>query len=273
MTADDIFVLGLSPMEVEWILHQLHAPDTRLLPSLSEEPTTQELREAFEQAQSSLERRGWIESQTEGQFVLDVTVAGVVGILGFATEALFATQFREQDLHPQVHRYFSAEGLIVEQRGGDSAEEITLTALRDAETLSRRLDEYLGLRSQEAPVEGAFRCDEEAFGDVPYILAGDGRPAAVARLVEIGAEERMAAGLIRAMECPMRQTTLQALQLDPDHESSIRLRSNLTVLEGVSGLWVLHTCLEDEPVSVEILPSDADRVRGVVGATVEFLVL
>lgn len=271
MTADDIFVLGLSPTEVEWILHQVHAPHTRLLPSLSGESTTQELREAFEQAQSLLERRGWIQSQTEGQFVLDVTVAGVVGILGFATKALFATQFREQDLHAQVYRYFSAEGLIVEQRGGDSAEEITLTALRDAETLSRRLQEHLGLRDQEAPVEGAFRCDEEAFGDVPYILAGDGRPAAVARLVEIGAEEGIAAGLIRAMECPVRQTTLQALQLHPDHEDSIRLRNNLTLLEGVSGLWVLNTCRQDEPVSVEILPSDADRVRGVVGAMVEFL--
>jgi hypothetical protein len=265
------FALHLTPLEVEWILHQLDAPALRFPLYESPARSLEDAVEGLRDAEAPLEKRGWVERREGDQLTLDVTVAGVVGVLGFSRRAIFVTQFREQDPRPELLRFFTAEDLLVGQRPREAGDEITLTALRDLETLRRRLIQYLDLREQRAPAEHAFRCEEDAFAAVPYILAGDGKPAAVAHLVEAGAEESLARDLAQAMACPLRQTTLEALELDPDHPDGIRPRDKLTLLEGTYGLWALNTCLDEDPVTIDILPCNAHRAQGLVSGLLEFL--
>ena len=263
MNSKNTFVLTLTSAEAEWILYQLQAPTTRLFPFPFDDEPAGKVHQLLDTAQDALLKRGWIETQSDGNVILDMTVAGIVGALGFAKTALFVDLFREQDNKPQVHRYFSAEGLLVEQ-AGNANNEIVLTAIRDFRTLRERLEEYLGLKNQTVPRKGMFRCDPTAFADIPYILAGDGESAAIAQLVEIGADEHFAADLISAMNAPVQQATLQVVHLDTEQPEGVRLTGKLNLLEGVYGLWALRSQLGGAVPLLEIMPCNAEHARELV---------
>lgn len=253
-----IFNLVLTEIEIEWILYQLQAPSARLYPYTNE--SDDKIHQLPNTARDSLLKRGWIEVQSGNNVTLDMTVAGIVGALGFAKVALFVNLFREQDTEPQVRRYFSAEGLLVEQATG-GAGEVTLTALRDLKTLGERLNECLGLKDQAAPRKGTFHCDATAFADIPYILAGDGDDAAIAQLERLGADDRFAADLIGAMANPLWQATLQVVTLDAERPEGVRVVDQLTILEGIYGLWLIHTVPQKGQNVLEVRPCSAAYVR------------
>lgn len=265
---DHIFDLVLTEIEIEWILYQLQAPSARLYPYTNE--SDDKIRQLLDTARDSLLKRGWIEAQSSNNVTLDMTVAGIVGALGFAKVALFANLFKEQDTEPQIQRYFSAEGLLVEQ-AADATDEVTLTALRDLKTLEKRLNEYLGLKDQAAPRKGTFQCDAAAFADIPYILAGDGDGAAVAQLEQLGADSRFAANLVGAMANPLWQATLQVVTLDSEQPEGVRVVDQLTVLEGIYGLWLIHTVPQKGQNVLEVKPCSAAQVRERLGDMVQHL--
>jgi hypothetical protein len=257
---ENSFALTLTPSEVEWVLYQLQAPTTRLYPFPFGDESADKVHQLLDAARDSLLERGWIETQPDNKVVLDMTVAGMVGALGFAQTALFVNLFRERDTKPQTRRYFSAEGLLVEQ-SVSTVGEIVLTALRDPETLNERLGEQLGLKSQTAPSKGTFRCDSTAFADIPYNLAGDGDSAAINQLVGLGAEERFAADLVCAMFTPLWQATLQVITLDPQQSGGVRIVDQMTIIEGIYGLWLIHAVQHKDQTVLEVLPCNAARAK------------
>lgn len=267
---DSVFSLTIVLTEIEWILYQLQAPSTRLYPYLFTDESADKIRQLLDMARDSLLKRGWIEAQSGDNVTLDMTVAGIVGTLGFAKVALFVNLFREQDTKPQVRRYFSAEGLLVEQ-AADSTGEVTLTALRDLKTLGERLNEYLGLKDQAAPRKGVFQCDAAAFADIPYILAGDGDAAAITQLVHMGADDRFAADLVGAMANPLWQATLQVVALDAEQPEGVRVVDQLMVLEGIYGLWLIHTVPQKGQNVLEVKPCSAAQARERLGDMVQYL--
>lgn len=261
----DSFVLIISPHEIEWILYQLNAPVERL--PFADTITFTNFQEAF----SSLKSRDWILSDSSDKVILDVTIAGLVGVLGFSKTALAMDLFHEQSTNGQTICYFSAEGLIVEQTPTDN-EEIALTALRDLDTLRTRIHEHLGLQDQQAPREGVFQCLEGVFADIPYTLAGDGKSAAVMQLVQLGAEERFANDLVSAMASPLQQATLQVVRLDPEHPDGVRIIGKLTLIEGLYGLWMLVSRLEENNPTIEIIPCDAEQAKKSIDELLKALV-
>lgn len=264
------FSLILTPSEVEWVLYQLQAPTTRLYPFPFGDESAGKVYQLLDTARDSLLERGWIETQPDNKVVLDMTVAGMVGALGFAQTALFVNLFREKDAKPQARRYFSAEGLLVEQ-SVNAVGEVVLTALRDLETLNERLGEQLGLKSQTAPRKGTFQCDSTAFADIPYTLAGDGDSAAINQLVRLGAEERFAADLVCAMSTPLWQATLQIIVLDPQQSDGVHIVDQMTIIEGIYGLWLIHAAQNKDQNVLEVLPCNAARAKERLGSMINHL--
>jgi len=267
----DVFRLSLAVEEVEWVLYQIQSPGVRLYADPFVGHSVDDIELALQNACGALTDRGWIKAQPDGSIVLDVTVAGVVGVLGFADVGLWVTLFRGQDPRPQIRRYFAVEGLLVEQ-GTDDIGEIRIIALRDVDVLQAHLLADLGIKDQQAPTERALTCVEEGFSDIPYILAGDGEADATLRLVELGAEERWAGEFIAAMDSPLWQATLQLVTLDSDRPEGVRLLGKLTLIEGIYGLWAVITDLESTPTRVNVVPCDAAQARSYVGQLVDMLV-
>lgn len=264
MDLEDSFILNLTAAEVEWILNEIQAPSMRLYPSPFINEPVEEIREILDDAGHSLLKRGWVEDQHDDNVVIDITVAAMVGALGFAKTALFVETFQEHAFSPQVIRYFSVEGLLIEQSASDNGE-IVLTALRNVQILHKRLQEHLDLKGEGVSGKGTFKCGAALFADVPYTLAGDGESAALAQLIDLGADARFAADFISAMNAPIRQSTLELVVLDAQQPDGVRLVGRLNLIEGVYGLWVLRSYLEEERPFLEIMPAAAEEAKGFVG--------
>jgi len=264
MDLEDSFILNLTAAEVEWILNEIQAPSMRLYPSPFINKPAEKMRKTLDNAGRSLLKRGWIENQPDDNVVIDITVAAMVGALGFAKTALFVEIFQEHTFSPQVTRYFSAEGLLIEQSASDDGE-IILTALRNVQILHKQLQEHLDLKGEGVSGRGTFKCGAALFADVPFTLAGDGESAAIAQLIELGADARFAADLISAMNVPIQQSTLELIALDAQQPDGVRLAGRLNLIEGVYGLWVLRSYLEGETPFLEITPAAAAEAKGFVG--------
>lgn len=268
MNLENDFTLVFTRPEIEWVLLQLNAPNQRLYVSPFKDRAPEYVEDALEEARVSLIKRGLVLEQPNTALALDVTCAGMIGVLGFSEEVLRLDIFRERDTKPQTYYYFNAEDLVVERSSADD-DKITLTALRDLNTLRARLCEHLGLKNQQAPRGGTCKCTEEAFAAIPYTLAGDGKPAAIAQLVRLGADERFASDLLCAMASPLQQATLQVVHLDPEQPEGVRVTDKLNLIEGIYGLWVLVTRFEEKTPTIEIIPCDAAQAKKYIDELLE----
>ncbi len=271
MNTDDTFGLALQSSQVEWILAQLDPPSQRLYPNPFGNLSPEQIGRALTKGRLALGDQGLLKEDASGGLVLDVTVAGIVGALGFADRMLHLSLFRASETEPVIWRYFHAEGLLVEQQS-DGAETIGLTALRDIGVLRERICAHLGLGNQSAPTSGRYRCAAADYADVPYILAGDGESEAAARLVELGADTRFARDLICAMASPLGQATLQVVALDAQREEGVRLLDKIVVVEGIYGLWAIVSHSREGTEEVEIVPCDANETRDLISNVVHQLV-
>lgn len=270
MEAECAYRLVLSTSSIEWILAQLNPPPLRFFPDSFQPASSELLDEILQEGRLALETQGLLVDSGSGLLTLDSTVAGLAGVLGFADRTLVVSIYHERDIEPEVWRYYSVEGLLVEQAMVGPTE-VALTALRDRSVLHHQVWECLGLRDQPQGACATFRCDAASFSDIPYTLAGDGESFAAGRLVDLGADPGFAGDLISAMASPLWQATLQVVALDSDRPEGIRTLAKLVVLEGVYGIWAISTNLDSDPETVEIAPCNADQARTLVEAVVDKL--
>lgn len=259
MTSDTTFSIETDKYEIEWILAQLGSPASRLYPSSFEGITDDKILRAFDSAQSTLFKKGWVKENADNSVSMDITAAGLVGVLGFAKSAMFIRQFKQRETVPQVFSFYQAEGVFLEVIK-ELNEKITLTAYQNLGSLNTRLVDILSIKSQASCSGHTLTCDVKEYVDLPYILAGDGDESAVKELLRLGANKQFAGGLICSMTASLRHTNLQVIALGSTQSEAPSLLDQLTIIEGVYGLW----CVEPQDngnKQVLIQSPDAETVK------------
>ena len=249
---EDTFNLTFTPAELAFAAGALGAA-----PKLLEDPFAgwppERTETALREAQAALADRQYAQVESDGSMALDTTVAALVGALAFAEAALAVTRAVGAKEQPTTRHIHFAAGLIVEQeqqRDGSHS----LTAVRDGESVARRLNEYLCLANQPAPPAQCCTLPMSDVEEARYVAAIEGERACAEYLAGVGVPAAVASSLAQAMAFPVCQSALLALAWEGQEA---RRLDSLTLLEGKYGLWLLHPLAGDDEPRLEALPCEA----------------
>ena len=214
---------------------------------------TEEIEEAWQQAQESLVERRFLEIQSDGDVVMDVAVAALVGTCAFPDASFILTYTPAGD--QATTRYFHAtRHLAVEQAlSGESISTCRLTALEDARTVFERVTEIWQLNGQQAASSGSGVLPEADLTGARLAAVESGLEAAQMALREAGLDAPVAATLAEALVDPVANGALVALTR---RETAWEV-AGLGMLEGRNGLWRLRAFIRDGENWVETIPCDA----------------
>jgi len=249
---EDTFNLTFTPAELAFAAGALGAA-----PKLLEDPFAgwppERTETALREAQAALADRQYAQVESDGSMALDTTVAALVGALAFAEAALAVTRAVGAKEQPTTRHIHFAAGLIVEQeqqRDGSHS----LTAVRDGEIVARRLNEYLHLADQPAPLAQSCTLSASDAHEARYVAAIEGERACAEYLAGAGAPTAIASSLGQALAHPVCQSALLALGWEGQEA---RRLDSLTLLEGKDGLWLLHPLANNDEPRLEVLPCEA----------------
>ncbi len=252
---DSIFAIDLKAEELSFVATTLKIGlPTGVVPGpLLDAGESGEKRAQLLQA---LAARHYLQVQSDGAPVLDMTVAALVGSLAYAETVLTASTWTEGTAQPKVRRLYVAHGLLVEHEQ-DAEGRHTLTAVRDAETEGERLTGWLGLKKQPAAAREGFSLPEAVLTQARYLLAGDSESACQSALEQAGASTMLAMDFTQALAHPMRQSVVEIQQIEG---RKIRRIGRLMLIEGLYGLWLIRLQgLEGEALA-EVIPCPAAEV-------------
>ena len=248
----DTFTLTFSSVELSLVARLLDAPSLQLPEDPFDGWSTGEIERALTQAQESLADRDYIQVQPDATVAVDVSVAALVGALAFPESSLIATLVVGEG-PPETRQIHFASGLIVEQE--QQHDDVhNLTAVRDRETASRRLCEFLRLAEQPASSGEPFALAEAEMGEARLVVVAEGERAGAVFLEQAGVPSATAASLAQALANSLCYTTLHALAWQ---EGEARRVDSLALLEGEQGLWVLRPVERDGESWIKVTPCDA----------------
>jgi len=250
--SEEIFALDFTPAELALVGRLLDAPSLQLPKDPFDGSSAEEIERALTQAQESLADRRYIQVQPDATVAVDVSVAALVGALAFPESSLIATLMVGEE-PPETRQVHFASGLIVEQEQQHD-DTYSLTAVRDRETASRRLCEFLRLVDQPASSGEAFALAEAEMGEVRLVVAAEGERAGAVFLEQAGVPSATAASLAQALANSLRYATLLALTWRGGEAQQV---DSFALLEGGQGLWLLRPLGRDGESWIKVTPSDA----------------
>lgn len=246
------FTLSFAPAELVLVTGLLDAPSPLLLEDSFHGWPAEEIEEALVQAQESLAARRYIQMQPDGTIAMDTAVAALVGALAFAESSLVATRMTGDEELPCTRRIYFASGLIVEQEQQQDGVHV-LTAVRDRETVSQRLKEFLHLADQPAPLAQSCTLAEAEVDEAREVAAEEGEKACAGFLERAGTPSTAASSLAETLAHPVCQSALLALAWKGREAQRL---DSLTLLEGLDGLWLFRPLQRDSESWVKVTPCD-----------------
>ena len=221
---------------------------------------TEEIEEVWEETQTTLAKRNFIKPQSDGEIVMDVAVAAMIGTCAFP-DASFVVTLTPAGGAATTHYLHVTEHLVVEQVAVTGREPAyRLTALADGEAAYRRVLEIFGLAEQPSVRVSGGELPEAALTQAREMIA-QGAAAEVPEILrEAGLAEDTAVALTETLNNPLVNGSLVALaRLETAWDVA-----GLGILEGQNGLWRLRAFTRDGEQWVEVIPCDADAAREAV---------
>ncbi len=225
----------------------------------------EEIEEAREQTLQALAERDLLEIQPNGDIVLDDEVATLVGVCALR-DASFVVTVVNAAREVEAHYLHVARQLAVEQTAlGEPPNTYQLTMLGDRDSVYERILHLFGLDKQAAAPSSGGQLPYSELARAGEVAGEVGREAAQQILKEAGLPDETATTLAQALADPVINGSLVAIA-SRDAEWKV---DGLGLLEGRNGLWQLRAFTKGDENWVEVIPSDADKVRQSIRRIVE----
>jgi len=223
---------------------------------------TEEIQEAMEGAMGSLMASGVLAPRDNGQIVMDVAVAALVGTM-IAPQTVFVLTTTIASPHQLFCRrniyHRPPLTMMMELR----EEPWTLRFLPDPEAVLQQVRECWRLGSQEAVSASPFALPESVLEQARQVRPA-GEQEVREQLEKAGVSAANAAALAHTLVHPIRNGALVAVRA---HEGNWDT-GGLGMLEGENGLWMLRSFSRQQTQWIECIPRSGEQLM----ADVETLV-
>jgi len=215
-----------------------------------------EVEERLEQAKKSLSDQGYLRERPGEELVLDSGIAAMVKAITSAQRMLVASL--SLDRHTSHYLVHFAPDIVVEQAVLPSGV-IALAAMRDAQVLKERLEDFFSLSdaTETAASTAPLTLSETDFAEVQRLAQENGK-ALHALLSQRNVPPQAIPALTAALAEGQHMISLTVLYRD---EQELRYGENLTWLVGSQGVWHIQPLEQDQAAAVRLTPTTMAKVH------------
>lgn len=222
---------------------------------------TEEIQAAMDEARQSLTVRGILAPRGEGEVVIDVVTAALVGTLVAPRAAFLLTHTTPDLLSRQINIYHRPPlTAAMEQREG----QWVLRFLPDTDGIVHQVQELWGLGSQQAVRASPFSLPEGVMEEARRAQPL-GETEIRKRLEEAGVPLAGAGALARTLADPRQNGALVAVL----SRQGVWDAGGLGMLEGENGLWLLRSFSRQQVQWIECIPRSGPQLLADVEALVK----
>ncbi len=217
---------------------------------------TEEIQAAMEEARQSLTAREVLALRDDGQMVMDVAAAALVGTLVSPQAAFIITAAAPEQPLRQVNLYYRAP-LTVAMEGQDG--DWMLGFLPDTTAIARRVQELWHLGPQKVVRVSSFTLPEKEMERARQACAL-GEKEVLDRLREAGVPPTSARAMARTLTAPRQNGAMVALCF----RQGVWDTGGLGILEGENGLWLLRSFSRQGANWIECIPRSGQQLMAEV---------
>ncbi len=215
----------------------------------------EEISEATRQAKQKLMNRQWLRIHSDGQLVVDFSIAAMVCTIVEPQAVVLLTRGRfDEQLSRQWAAYLRPPLLMWMEE--DSDEELTIEQIEES-TLPRRILENWTINAQLTANSVGSVVVPLSAREAVLQLRQRSEKAIYTVLRQYGAPAKEARALSHGLSTARQNGAMIVLQ----RQKNIWTTSNLGILEGENGLWLLHITVSGNTPFVEFTPAPACRVE------------
>jgi hypothetical protein len=217
---------------------------------------TEEIQAAMEEARQSLTTRGILAPREDGQMVMDVVAAALVGTL-VSPQAVFILTVTGPEPPPrQVNLYYRVPLTVAMER---REENWALGFLPDTAAIARRVQELWHLGPQKAVRASSFSLSEKEMEQVRQARVL-GEKEVLSHLEKAGVPPASARAMARTLTAPRQNGAMVALC----SRQGVWDTGGLGILEGENGLWLLRSFSRQGANWIECVPRSGQQLMAEV---------
>lgn len=254
------WMLSCSPSELYTLASLLGAEVLIGVPDPFPGWLTEEIQEAMEQALQSLTARGILSSRGEGQVVMDVAAAALVGSLVAPQAAFIITLTQSAHTVRQFNVYHRAPLTVALE---PEEERWKLRFLPDTESILRQVQELWNLGHQISAPSLPITLPESIVEEIRQARSG-GAAGILNRLAAAGISGEGARALAHTLATARQNGALVAIQ----NRQGVWNTGGLGMLEGENGLWMLRSFSRQQTPWIECIPRSGEQLMAEVASLV-----
>lgn len=216
----------------------------------------EEVEEFLERAKQSLAERGLLEIQSDGKVVLDAGVAALISPVAFANCTLITSRINKTDGMSYPRYIHLMSNLLIEQETLPDTQ-VSLTAVRDWETLAQRLEDFFGLTEAPAAPGLAFTLTDADLTEARRLALAGAAEACYAFLNHVGVPTEAIPALATALAEGQNAGSVAVLHREA---REMHYGESLAWLVGGQGAWRIHP-LNQEPPAVRLVPATTEELH------------
>jgi len=213
---------------------------------------TEEIEEAMQAARKALAERGHLTLRPDGQVVMDVVTAALVGTLVAPQAVVLFTETSPDESPRQQACYHRPPLTVLLESEGETLH------LGPLEGTSAPYEQIVGIwqvGAQKAVRAETFSLPESAMQSAREALSS-GEAAVQKALQQTGAGVKNARALARTLSAPRRNGALVTMRPRKNSWET----GGLGMLDGENGLWLLHSFTRQQADWVELIPCSAQKL-------------
>lgn len=225
-----------------------------------------EIEERLEQAKEALSDQDYLRERPGEELVLDSGIAAMVKAITSAKRLFVASL--SLDHHTSHYLVHFASDIVVEQAVLPSGD-IALTAIRDAQVLKERLENFFSLSNATEPAASTapLTLSEADFAQVRNLAQEDAK-AVRGFLSHKDVPPEAIPALTAALTEGQHMSSLTVLYRD---EREMRYGEKLAWLIGSQGAWYVQPLEQDQVTSVRLTPTTMAKIQRRITQTVATL--
>lgn len=251
------FSVDLTPAELIYLLETLGGGAMVGLATPFAETVEDGAGQSREEAKAALISKGYVAVLPDGRTQMDLTVAALVQCCASPQQA-WTTTFEDATGERDVRHIHRTQNLIVEDAILASGLH-RLTPLRDDAAVLKRIEQQMHLKRQPAAPGQPFVLPEELLFRIREIAAAVGEKTAAQYLVRAGVMEATAAHFAQALAQPVSNSSVSRWSAIGEEvaTSMEEIKAGIGILEGASGIWLLHPFAIEGAARIRVSPADA----------------
>jgi len=213
---------------------------------------TEEIEEAMQEARKALAERGHLTLRPDGQVVMDVATAALVGTLVAPQSVVLLTETMP-DVTPNQSAFYHRSPLTVFLKNEGNT--LSLSPIEEPDALYEQIVDIWQVGAQKAARAETFSLPESAIQSAREARTA-GEAAVQRALQQTGAGTKNARTLARTLSTPHRNGALVAMC---PRENSWET-GGLGMLAGENGMWLLRSCTRQQTNWVELDPCSGKKL-------------